>query len=383
MRVLLNCSTLVKGGALQAAYSFIEQAADAKDGMEWSFVLSAQLYGQVKNLLKDKDLKFEVINNSPALNRGSRSRLAAIENNFRPGVVFTFFGPAYVNFKALHLCGFANPWVTHSGRLAFSCLPLAERFVSMPLSCLYRAYWIRKADAWIVEAEVARRGMKRRLLLPNDRIDVVPNNCGQHYLSDNASSNFPADGEKIRILTLSAYYRHKNLEIVPEAARHLWEKLPGMEFEFVLTLPPDSTEWDVIKKKALKLGVSGHVNNIGPVDVAAGPALYRQCHIVFLPSLLETFSANYPEAMASARPIVTTKLPFATDVCRDAAEYYNPADAADAANAFVKIIKNKELWERLVAKGRDVLSTLPTPKEKYLLYRNAIERLCRQKWKGP
>ena len=81
--------------------------------------------------------------------------------------------------------------------------------------------------------------------------------------------------------------------------------------------------------------------------------------------MLETFSANYPEAMAMKRPIVTTDLDFARDACKDAALYYRPEDAKDAADKIVMLINQPATWEKLVENGSQVLNTLPTPENRF------------------
>ena len=70
------------------------------------------------------------------------------------------------------------------------------------------------------------------------------------------------------------------------------------------------------------------------------PKLYNQADAMFLPTLLETFSASYPEAMKMERPILTSDLDFAKDICGDAALYFNPLDSYDIANK-IKTINDR------------------------------------------
>ena len=93
--------------------------------------------------------------------------------------------------------------------------------------------------------------------------------------------------------------------------------------------------------------------------------MYADSHIVFMPTLLETFSATYPEAMAMQRPIVTTDLDFAHDICKSAAVYYSPLSAEDAAEKILRVIEDAGLRQQLISEGAKVLSALPSPQEKY------------------
>jgi glycosyltransferase involved in cell wall biosynthesis len=374
MNAMLNCSTLLKGGGLQVAFSFIDQMLKAGDEAEWSLVLSSSVYEQVKDLLVGRGCRAEVVEKSPARNFQARKQLSEIEAAIRPDVVFTLFGPAYVRFRSPHLCGVAVPWVTHPSLLAYGSLTTMQRPLYLLIS-IYYGYWFRKANAWVVETPLAKRGLVNYLRLPQDRIAVVPNGCAYHYLTNKSSARFPKPHETVRILVFSAYYPHKDLQIVPSVARELASRRPDLPFRFVLTLPRDSTEVQTIMDRAVRLGVAERIEMIGPVPVRDGPALYESCHISFLPSLLESFSANYPEAMAMKRPLVTTNLDFAKDVCGDAAVYFRPTDPRAAATAILSLIDNPRLWMKILEEGERVQASLPTPERKYALYRDCVLRL--------
>jgi glycosyltransferase involved in cell wall biosynthesis len=76
---------------------------------------------------------------------------------------------------------------------------------------------------------------------------------------------------------------------------------------------------------------------------------------MFLPTLLECFTATYPEAMRMEKPIITTDMEFARGLCKDAACYYSPVDAAEAAEAIYKVATDKEYAARLVKNGKKQL----------------------------
>lgn len=96
---------------------------------------------------------------------------------------------------------------------------------------------------------------------------------------------------------------------------------------------------------------------IGKVDVSECPYLYEQCDIMFMPTLMECFTATYPEAMRMRVPIVTTDLEFARGLCGDAACYYSAIDAKAAAEAIHKVATQKEYARKLVENGLNQLLT--------------------------
>ena len=87
-------------------------------------------------------------------------------------------------------------------------------------------------------------------------------------------------------------------------------------------------------------------------------ALYAGVDAVVLPSLLESFSGVYVEAMALGVPIITSDRDFAHVVCGDAAIYVDPTDPGAIAQAIARLASNPELRSDLVRKGRDRASRL-------------------------
>jgi glycosyltransferase involved in cell wall biosynthesis len=72
---------------------------------------------------------------------------------------------------------------------------------------------------------------------------------------------------------------------------------------------------------------------------------------MLLPSVLESFSANYPEAMISGVPIITTDLPFAQEIFGRAALYFKPLNSADAAEKILRFLKTKNCQKSSKLKG--------------------------------
>ena len=96
-----------------------------------------------------------------------------------------------------------------------------------------------------------------------------------------------------------------------------------------------------------------------------------------MPTLLETSSATYPEAMAMGLPIVTTDLDFARDVCGPAARYFTALSAVGAAEAIAPLIQDDDgTAATLVSSGTERLHTFPDATARHLavvaLVRNVI-----------
>jgi len=149
MDVLVNATTLVKGGGIQVAASFIAEAEAVPSDINWHYALSTEVAEELASL-NIKTPGATIFDNSPSRDKSQRKRLETLERTLGPDVVYTVFGPAYARFTAPHLCGVAVGWVTHSTRLAFSILPGWLSRLQTFLKCIYKGLWLRIADHWIV-----------------------------------------------------------------------------------------------------------------------------------------------------------------------------------------------------------------------------------------
>jgi glycosyltransferase involved in cell wall biosynthesis len=376
--ILLNTTVINKGGALQTSSNFIAQILRQPSEFTWHFALSAKVAAEAKALGAALPDTVEIFPESPARNSAARKRLRALADRLQPDAVFTFSGPAYVPFQQRHLLGCSEAWVTHGGLAAYRTLDFPREWFTFGLTTLYKMWWMRRADMWVMQTESSRQGLHRRLRIPLAKIHVISNTCGaQYFAAANEERPFPDPSTKVRIFCFSAPYKHKNLALLPPLAAALQNALPTREFEIVLTLPPDGPDWRRLQTLAQELGVSARFVNHGPVPVSGGPALFRSCDLLVLPTVLETFSATYPEAMALGLPIVTSDLDFARDICGPAALYFPPWDAAAGAAQVQRLLADETLWRAQIAHGKAQLATLPHPGERSAAYLELLRKLVK------
>ena len=361
---------------MTVAASFIRQACQDQSDIKWLFAVSRQIMDELSEFHADLPKDVAVFNTSPARSREARRQLLRIEAYFQPDVIFTLFGPAYAKFHTPHLLGCANAWLTNPTWAAYRTIkhfPFGA--VTSYVQGLYRLQLLKLADSWITQTETARQGLHHRLRVPLDQINIVANTCDQIFIDHMRVQVFPEKGTKIRILCFAASYLHKNLISIPHVAAHLESMAPSLDFEFVITLPPKEKLYHKMIQLAKSLGVGKRLVNAGPIPLANGPELYQSCHISFLPTLLETFSATYPESMAMGVPIVTTDFGFSRDACQDAALYYPYQDHHAAANCIKRLLDDRDLWETQIARGKAVLTRLPDSETRYQQYRACIRKM--------
>lgn len=361
---------------MQRALSFLVERQKDELSHRWHVAVSDTIFAELVQLDAVPSDHLHVFAESPSHSRDSRRRLRQLEQRIGPDGTFTFAGPAYVRFESPHLMGCTEGWVTHATLRAYRTVSFPHRWAIKAARAAYKGFWFRQADAWVVQTESARQGLSRRCRLPRERIAVVPNSCSPLYFEYSVDRPARGGDDKWTILCFAAAYPHKRLEFIPTVAKQLRLLDPALKFQFVLTLPPDSATCQRVMYLAKTLSVTESITNEGAIPFVQGPALYARSDICFLPTVLETFSANYPEAMAMNVPIVTTDLGFARDVCQDAALYFQPDDAVSAARQLQRVIRDGGLRQRLVTSGKNVFNKLPSPRQQYRRYTELLTRVA-------
>lgn len=296
--------------------------------------------------------------------------LHVIERRFKPDVVFSVFGPPFYKPRAPHLVGFALPHMIYE-----NLDPARRSSLKDKIGDWVRCRLFRSADCLVVETETARQRLAVRLLVPSSRIFVVPNSPNP-LLQRLPDKEGRSDGRFV-ILIPSAYYRHKNLEIVPQVAQAIRQSAPDVDFEFRLTLPADGAEWQAIKADAANRGVADRILTLGVVKITALANAYRDASAVFLPTLREVSTAVYPESFFFHRPLVTTDMDFARELCGNAALFFRPTNAEMAAARLVELARSAELRRRLVDAGeRQLLSGYPLPEVKFNMQLELLRRVA-------
>ena len=354
MKLMLNCTNISKGGGIQVSLALIDQTLSLAHRYESIVVASDVVYEQLERRHHEG---LEIIR----LNHGFFSRivrgksyreLGLLEMKFRPDFVISVFGPAYWKPNAPHIVGLANAWCFDSASIAWNSLGVMS-WIKMRAMVDVKNFFIKKESTYLhTETYLAKRKIAETLGLEERKIVVANNGVNHHFSRETRSGDFrklKREEGQFRILLLSAYYPHKNIGIL----RNVIPLVPSNTC-FVVTLPASAYA-------ELFGGCNEQILNVGPVKSADCPALYASCDAVILPSFLETFSANYVEAMTIGKPILTSDLDFAHEVCGDAALYFNPTSPEAIAEAVNRVIENRELRRKLVGRGRERLTSFDNP----------------------
>lgn len=372
MRILINTASNSTEGGLQVAKSIIEECCELPDH-QFMVVLSAALAPffpfEKKGNVEFSSLSYRPVQRLYTL-RNPASDLKLFENAFQPDVVFTTSGPAYWRPKAPHLVGFNLAHNVYSDSPFFRILNWPQRMEWIIKRISTRFFMLRDADAWVVQTDDINTRLRK--WLKRENVYTVSNTASSHFrdLAVKPMRNADPQSSKgpFKLLVLSSYFLHKNLELVNEICNLMREK--GItDLHFTMTLHENDFK-RVIEPKNREF-----VTNVGKQRPQDCPGLYRQCNALFLPTLLECFSANYVEAMCMGRPIVTTDLGFARTICQDAALYFEPLNATDALNRIIELRSSTEVYQKLVEAGSRQLPRFGTPQQRMQKYMQIFQEL--------
>jgi len=368
MKILINTANLKKGGALQVAHSFITEIKDNKLDL-FFIVLSHEVSALIDEKLYPDNIKFYHYSLTPGVIKvftGKDRFLDSLEKKINPDCVFTIFGPSYWIPKSKHIMGYAIPHHIYPESPFFKSISLPKRLKLILLKHLHKINLRKSKAIFVVETNDVKRRLSKFLIIDESKIFIVSNSFNSVFNMpgiqiDKKYLKFQKDKSHntFRFITITANYPHKNLIILKKVVPLLIKR--NIDCEFFLTLNKDEIT-----------GFSPYENrikNIGPVPIQVCPFLYYNSDALFLPTLLECFTASYLEAMRTSKPILTSDLSFARDICGDAAEYFNPLDADEIADKIEKFISDQKRRNQLIELGNKQLESFHTASsraEKYL-----------------
>jgi len=361
MKIVINASTIYKGGAEQVAISFINECKGFPEN-RYYVLLRENISSQLNLNEFPKNFTFYHLEKRPG--SGIVNLFNAIqwckkiEKEVNPDCVISTGGHGYWRPKAPLLAGFNIPHYIYPESPYFDKMSTRRRLF-WKLKKMAHFYFYRKADAFIVQTDDVNRRLQKQL--PGKDIYTVSNTVNSYFRNPAFFENkLPEkeDGE-VRMLTLSSYYPHKNIEIIRDVIDSFKNNNSDTKnYRFVLTLP------DEIFKSIFEDRHRKQIYNVGFIPIKECPSLYNECDFMFLPTLLECFSASYAEAMMMGKPILTSNLGFAHTVCGDAALYFDPVDPDDILFKVDELIHDPEKQEKLIQNGKKRLNQFNTSTER-------------------
>ncbi len=192
--------------------------------------------------------------------------------------------------------------------------------------------YYRNIDAFIAATEDQKRYLLDRNI-PAARITVLP-----HFspLPAKSATTFPTD-RPLRFITLGRMVKKKGFDILLDA----FKRCLNVGLDSHLIIGGNGPERHQLLQFAEKLGISNKIEFSGWVDNVE--QFLSQGDIFVLPSLDEPFGIVMLEAMASGKPIISTRTQGPSSVLDEQTAFFaETGDAESLAQAMLKAAQDSE-----------------------------------------
>jgi lipopolysaccharide heptosyltransferase II len=244
--------------------------------------------------------------------------------------------PAFSSFMAAHIC--RTPFLTtchgYYSRHLFSRVMGWGKFV-------------------IVPSNVVARHMINSFRVPRERIRLIPRGVDLDKFSY-ISSNERHNKQEYSIGIIGRITPIKGHIYLIRAISKVARIAPNIKL-YIIGNPPDGKlkyrqELEVLIKR---LALSQYVDFLG--DCGNIPEMLNNLELLVVPSVgEETFGRVIIEAQAAGVPVIASRIGGIVDILKenDNGILVNPRDYSGLADAILRVIKDKNLQERLSKRGR-------------------------------
>jgi len=333
-KILFNCTTNIKGGAVQNSANFIISTIANNSSNEFYYMVSSAVY----NIIKQYDIQNNnlfVFDKSPSKSIAVRYKIRGLADKIDPDLIFTMAGPAYVDFNQLHFMGCSNPYILFASAKDILFGRNIIGFIARYIHTQYQLFYIKKADYFLFQTEKTRNDFLKKI--KHDRGFVIPNSVGFNTESIPYKRNrfYNSDKDVLQVLCPFERYPHKGFHIIPDLLHYF--KQQGFKVHFIVTINKENGTTD--SKDCLLSTENITISYIGPQKYFDMPELYMGSDIVFMPSVLEVFSSVCTESLYFKKPLVTSDRSFNSDIVGKYAFYCDPYSTESCAGAIINASK--------------------------------------------
>ncbi len=369
MKLIINAASLSGTGVTQVAVSFIEECRLFTDNIYVVFLSDAVASNLDLNQFPPT-FSFYIFSGklyNPFCWKNI-IKMNQITSKFNPECVFSIFGPSWWHPKVPHLQGYAYPHYVYPDSPIWGIMSLKEKLKWTLYKNIHKVALLHSGHFFVCETSDVSRRLATFLNISPSNIFTVSNTANTFFRNFQHKQVHRENQKEFRFFTMCSPYFHKNLGILNQVIPILDKEISSVVFYVTLK----SEDYNNL----FHPNVRHRIRNVGVLKAKDCPNLAGHCDALFLPTLLECFSASYPEAMILNKPIVTSDLSFARDICGDAAIYFNPLDAKSIVNTIIRLLNDKDLYQSLIEMGRRRVSEFYTPYERAKAYLEICKKIA-------
>lgn len=361
MRVALLAHALRGQGAMFVGHSFVGSLAESAPQHEYLITVPAGC--GYESIRLPKGSKFHFCENKDS-NTAFFSRLRiefrevpAVLGFFNPDVVFNMQNHGLRNVRCPQATWVMNGYLVYPAK-HFGNISVKER-LKAELQRLYMRSNLKSVDLFFCQTPVMRQRFSDYYGYDINKIKILPNTLSTSLQRSKGTkpSGRPEtlQDDKFKCLILSQYYPHKNPEMVLDACLSSSRRLDDVVFITTLSEQHNIHSKDFLRRLNKNPHLTALIRNVGPITHEELASYYTNVQLVVVPTLMESFSVTYLEAMHFDVPILTTDLDFARYLCGDAAAYYDPWRPESLVDKILMLKSDSRARKKLVEAGQEQL----------------------------
>lgn len=348
MKIFINAATLRVGGGRSVALNFLN--AVNNQNLEDEFIVVVPDDSLFRSL-SSKNFKLHFV---PKFYHLPYFRLLLdrwilnIVKKNKPDKIFNMGNTALPSKKYKQITLFHFPYAVYPENKVWNKMKPKEYIISSLMVYFFKKR-LKYTDIFLVQTNTVKTRMLNLYNLSNDKIFLAPNaisldNFKGDLVKNEQIEKLTSNPSSYKLVCLSVYYPHKNIEILLEVAKLI--KKRGLNIQIFTTLNPDEN----IKVKKLiseieKFDLGSIFVNLGRVKMENIGYLYSRTDALILPTLLESFTGTYIESMYFRKKILTSDMDFAREICTAITWFFdaeNPNDILEKILDSMSLKDNKE-----------------------------------------
>lgn len=371
MNLLLNFSTLKKGGGLNVSMNFLYAHKNVECPFNIYFMVAegSPQYSYLKSIGCSNVL---VAPSQPvarilweAFSAPKWLRANKID------LVYSYFGYAFFPKRFRQVTGSADSnlyfpevdfWEGHKGiqRLKKSIIDFYRLF------CVKRAVGVVFENAAMLDRAKKLFGLEKVVFIkPSIKL----------LAEGNSDCNFQF-GEGVVALFLCDWHTNKNVKIIPDLL--LEAKKANFDLKIVMSAKFDDSPISIeVKHRLIELGLMERFFALGAVPKENLSTLYSAVDAVMLLSKLESFSNNIIEAWSYQKPLVVADEEWSKAICGNAAFYVPRNNAKVIVDCLRDLRDNRELVPNYIIAAQNELNSYPTIEERIKLEYEFLQGVVR------
>jgi glycosyltransferase involved in cell wall biosynthesis len=239
---------------------------------------------------------------------------------------------------------------------------------------------ISNCERIIVVSNFIKKELISKCRVSEDKVKVIYNGINlREYEKENKtfSEKYNLKEKKI-VLAMGRLIKEKGFQYLIKAIPLVKKEIPEISNVIFVILGPEVYYGKKLKKLAKNLGVEKEVFFLGPLSEKMVKSAISSSNLIAIPSIYEPFGIVALEAMAFEKPIIASNTGGLKEFLNEKNSILiKPGDENELANGIIKILKDKELADKIGKKAREDVKKFELRKivNKVLeIYKKAIEK---------